>query len=98
VAAGFQHVTLVEEGEVFGDYNTSWHDRAEVVASEGFSQLVWGTPVVTRSVSINPITLAGDGTLVGSARFTVDGKATEVPLELEGDIADPGPVWRLENP
>lgn len=98
VATGFQRLSLVEEGEVFGDYETSWDDRAEVVAAEGYSQLVWGSPTVTRSVTVNPIGLANDGTSVGSARFTVDGKVTEVPLELEGNISDPGPMWRLENP
>jgi D-alanyl-D-alanine carboxypeptidase (penicillin-binding protein 5/6) len=98
VAAGFKRLTLVEEGDVLGDYQTSWDGRAEIVATKGYSQLVWGTPTVTRSITVNPIGLADDGTPVGSARFTVDGTVTEVPLELEGSIADPGPLWRLENP
>ena len=98
VAAGFQRLTLVEEGDVLGGYQTSWDGRADVVATKGYSQLVWGTPTVTRSITVNPISLADDGTPVGSARFSVDGIVTEVPLELEGSIADPGPLWRLENP
>lgn len=98
VAAGFQRISLVERGDVFGEYQTRWDARAEVVAAEEYSQLVWGSPTITRDVTVSPITLADDGTRVGSVRFTVDGKVTEVPLELEGSILDPGPWWRLENP
>jgi len=98
VASGFHHLSLVEEGEVLGEYETNWDSRAEVVAAEGYSQLVWGTPTVTRSVTVDAIGLADDGTPVGSARFSIDGKTTDVLLELEGSISDPGPIWRLENP
>jgi D-alanyl-D-alanine carboxypeptidase (penicillin-binding protein 5/6) len=98
VATGFQQLELVSEGDVVAEYHSSWDGRASAVAGEGYSQLVWGTPTIDHAVSVNPINLAADGAAVGSLRLTVDGKVTEVPLELEGSMDDPGPAWRLSNP
>lgn len=98
VAAGFQQVELVQKGDVIAEYSSSWDGRAAAVAAEGYSQLVWGAPTIERSVTVDPIGLAVDGTAVGSLRLTVDGTVTDVPLELEGSMEDPGPAWRLSNP
>ncbi|HEU4808352.1 MAG TPA: D-alanyl-D-alanine carboxypeptidase [Homoserinimonas sp.] len=98
VAAGFHQLELVRQGDVIAEYSSNWDGRAEAIAGSGYSQLVWGTPVIESSITVDRIGLAADGTPVGSLRLTVDGTVTEVPLELEGSIEDPGPLWRLGNP
>jgi D-alanyl-D-alanine carboxypeptidase (penicillin-binding protein 5/6) len=98
VAAGFHDLELVHKGQVIGEYSSIWDGRAEAIASKGHSQLVWGAPSIDSEIVVNTIGVAADGTPVGTVRFTVDGDVTEVPLELEGDIEDPGPLWRLGNP
>jgi D-alanyl-D-alanine carboxypeptidase (penicillin-binding protein 5/6) len=98
VAAGFHQLALVNEGDVLGEYHTKWDSRAEAIAAKGYSQLVWGSPVVKSALTLDRIGVTGDGSPVGSIRFTVDGVTTEVPVELEGSIEDPGPLWRLGNP
>lgn len=98
VAAGFQQLQLVQEGEVIADYATNWDGRAQAVAGAGYSQVVWGAPAVERRVELDPIGLAVDGTGVGTLTLTVDEAVTQVPLELDGAIEDPGPLWRLGNP
>ena len=98
VAAGFHQLELVREGDVIAGYTSIWDGRAEAIASAGYSQLVWGAPTIDSSITVDRIALASDGMPVGSMRFTVDGTVTEVPLELEGSIGDPGPLWRLSNP
>jgi D-alanyl-D-alanine carboxypeptidase (penicillin-binding protein 5/6) len=98
VAAGFHQLELVKAGDVVAEYSTDWGGRAEAIASKGYSALVWGSPTVDSTINVERIGLAADGSPVGSIRFTVDGAVTEVPLELEGSIQDPGPLWRLGNP
>ena len=98
VAAGFHQLELVKEGDVVAEYSTNWDTTAEAIASENYSQLVWGSPVVESRVTAERIGVTPDGSAVGSIRFTVNGAVNEVPLELEGSINDPGPFWRLGNP
>lgn len=98
VAAGFHSLELVERGDVLASYTSRWDTRADAVARDGYSQLVWGKPEITSKVAADPIGVTADGTSVGSVSFTVDGIVTEVPLELDGDLEDPGPLWRLGNP
>ncbi|MEX1077613.1 MAG: D-alanyl-D-alanine carboxypeptidase [Homoserinimonas sp.] len=98
VAAGFQQVELVRQGDVIAEYHSNWDGRAEAVASQSYSPLVWGAPTIEHRITVDPIGLAADGTPVGSIRFTINGAVAEVPLALEGSIEDPGPLWRLSNP
>ncbi|MHA6668166.1 D-alanyl-D-alanine carboxypeptidase family protein [Homoserinimonas sp. A447] len=98
VAAGFHDLELVRKGQVLADYSSVWDGRAEAIAGGGYSQLVWGAPSIESEIVVNRIGVAVDGTPVGTLRLTVNGTVTEVPLELEGDLADPGPLWRLSNP
>lgn len=98
VAAGFQDVPLVTEGDVFGHYATVWDDEAEAVASESLSELIWGDATVTASVTLKKVGLIADGSAVGQVTFRIADRTVSVPLELEGELADPGPAWRLGNP
>lgn len=98
VAAGFHDLELVRKGDVIAEYSAIWEGRAEAIASTGYSQLVWGAPSVASEIVVRDIGITADGTPVGTMRLTVAGAVTEVPLELEGDLEDPGPLWRLGNP
>lgn len=98
VESGFHEVPLAEKGEVFGSYLTEWGDRADVVAAETRSALVWGDTPVALSVHTEPVAAAHSGSRVGTATFTVGTENVEVRLELSKAISDPGPLWRLTNP
>jgi D-alanyl-D-alanine carboxypeptidase (penicillin-binding protein 5/6) len=98
VRSGFRNITLVHSGQSFGNYQTRWGTTSSVVATRGSSVVVWAGTKVASSVTIDPVALAKKGAIVGSARFTVDGKVYTVPLALTKAIADPGGWWRLTHP
>ena len=96
--AAFVQQPLTHAGDSFGSYTSRSGSSAGVVAADTTSVLIRrGTPITT-TVSMRPIGLAKKGTIVGSARFTVDGKVYSVPLKLTKSIIDPGPWWRLTHP
>lgn len=98
VAAGFQEVPLVTEGAVFGHFATPWGQTATAVAAETRSALVWGDTRISAAVTIDPVRVGGDSSPVGAVDFTVGPDTFSVPLELKGEITDPGFWWRLTNP
>ncbi|MCU1545096.1 MAG: D-alanyl-D-alanine carboxypeptidase [Homoserinimonas sp.] len=98
VADNFTEVVLAEQGDVFATYTTPWNDSATAVASEDATELVWGSPPVDGQVNAAALQLGRDGTSVGNVRFLVGDSRITVPLELEGDLEDPGIFWRLGNP
>jgi D-alanyl-D-alanine carboxypeptidase (penicillin-binding protein 5/6) len=98
VDRGFRSIDLATPGQVFGSYSTAWGDASNVVAAEGSSMLAWSELPITADIAIGDIHLATAGTEVGSVRFTVGDRTTEVPLVVEESIDDPGPWWRLGNP
>ena len=96
--AGFQAVTLVEEGQQFATYDTEWGDDSAAVAASTLSVVVWSATPITVVSSPENVQLADAGTPVGSLRFTVGDRTLEVPLELSSTIDDPGAMWRLSHP
>ena len=96
--AGFQAVTLVEEGQQFATYDTEWGDESAAVAASTLSVVVWSATPITVVSSPENVQLADAGTPVGSLRFTVGDRTLEVPLELSSTIDDPGAMWRLSHP
>jgi D-alanyl-D-alanine carboxypeptidase (penicillin-binding protein 5/6) len=94
----FVEQPLTHAGDSFGSYTSLSGQSTSVVAANTASVLIRrGTPI-TNTVSMRPIGLAKKGTIVGSAKFTVDGKVYSVPLKLTKSIVDPGPWWRLTHP
>ena len=96
--AGFQAVTLVEEGQQFATYDTEWGDESAAVAASTLSVVVWSATPITVVSSPEDVQLADAGAPVGSLRFTVGDRTLEVPLELSSTIDDPGALWRLSHP
>ena len=96
--AGFQAVTLVEEGQQFATYDTEWGDESAAVAASTLSVVVWSATPITVVSSPENVQLSDAGTPVGSLRFTVGDRTLEVPLELSSTIDDPGAMWRLSHP
>lgn len=95
---GFHEVPLVGAGDSFGSYHSEWGDNTTAVASSSASVVVWGGTPITLSVRIDPIVTGVVGQHVGTVTYTVDGKATTVPLTLDDPLEDPGPWWRLTHP
>ncbi|WP_066038815.1 D-alanyl-D-alanine carboxypeptidase family protein [Herbiconiux solani] len=100
---GFQTVDVVTQGQVLGSYTTEWGASSDVVAAETVSTAVWSQATFTPSVSLDPLTEASAGTVVGNARYevagiSVAGEELTVPLQLASDIAGPDAGWKLGNP
>ena len=98
IADGFHEVPLAEKGEVFASYSTEWGDRANAVAAESLSVLVWSDTPVSGTVDVQRLVTAARGEAIGEVIFTVGDAQLSVPLVLDADIGGPGPWWRLSHP
>lgn len=96
--AGFREVQLVADGQEFAEYDSPWGDEATAVAAESRSIVVWADTPVSVQVTTDEVRLATSGTRVGQLTFTIGNRTVVVPLELVGEIDDPGAWWRLTNP
>lgn len=96
--AGFREVQLVADGQEFAEYDSPWGDEATAVAAETRSIVVWADTPISVQVVTDDLRLATPGTTVGQLTFTIGNRTVVVPLELVGEIDDPGPWWRLTNP
>jgi len=98
VAPGFHEVTPLQAGQELASYSTPWGDTATARTTEGATVVVWSDTPVDVAVDAKSLTLADDGTTVGTAIVTAGAQRIEVPLELDGTVDDPGMWWRLEHP
>jgi D-alanyl-D-alanine carboxypeptidase (penicillin-binding protein 5/6) len=98
IEAGFHKIALVAQGDVFGSYETTWGDDADIVAGETASVFAWSQVPVTATLENTPVVEAPSGTKVGSVTYVVGATTVTVPLELRGGIAGPGGKWRLLHP
>jgi serine-type D-Ala-D-Ala carboxypeptidase (penicillin-binding protein 5/6) len=98
VDAGFQSVTLVEEGQPLATYDTAWGDASTAVAASTLSVVAWSATPIAVATSSEAVRLAEEGTEVGTLRFTVGDRTMQVPLRLDSTIDDPGAWWRLTHP
>ncbi|MDJ0348205.1 D-alanyl-D-alanine carboxypeptidase [Cryobacterium sp. PH29-G1] len=101
VKPGFHEVVLAEEGAVFGSYTTPWGDLSDIVAERAASALVWSDSPITGAVTAADVQLGRAGDEVGEVSFTIGTEApttVTVPLELQENIIDPGPAWRMGHP
>ena len=98
IAPGFHEVVAIEAGTEVATYTTPWGDTAAARTAEGATVVVWSDTPVDVAVTAQPITLAADGTGVGTAVVTAGSQRIEVPLVLDGTVDDPGAWWRLANP
>ncbi len=95
--AGFQELT-VPAGTAFGDYRTTWGDRAAAVTAADAALLVWGAETVTADVALDPVTTAASGAEVGRVVLATAHDTATVPLVLSAALDDPGAGWRWTHP
>ncbi len=97
-AAASAPITVIAAGTPYARVEAPWGDRADLVASVSRSDAAWGSEFGEASVSVDGFSTAPEGREVG--RVSVPTATGEIasPLQLTGDIRDPGPVWRLTNP
>ena len=98
VEAGFQEVPLTTKGTPYGTITTDWGTTAQLVAASTTSTLVFGQQPIAALVTTEPLTLGTMGDDVGILHITVGDNVVDVDLELDADISDPGPMWRLTHP
>lgn len=95
--AGFTEVQLVEAGDTYGSYTAPWGARADIVASESASVLVWQDAPVTVTPTASDLEFGEDGSEVGSVTFEHDGERIVVPLILEEELDGADLGWKLSN-
>ncbi|MGY4856897.1 D-alanyl-D-alanine carboxypeptidase family protein [Cryobacterium sp. AP23] len=98
VTPGFREVDLVEAGASFGTYTTPWGQSGQAVAETAASAVVWSDTPIDTVVDVEQVRLADKGDPVGSVDVTVGTQTVTVPLVLDTDITDPGPLWRWTHP
>lgn len=96
--SGFQQVPLADPSHTIATVQTPWGDSARIVPAESASVVVWAGAPITVEPVLEPVHLGSRGEDVGQLTFTAGPKIVTVPLELDSDIEDPGPWWRLTNP
>jgi D-alanyl-D-alanine carboxypeptidase (penicillin-binding protein 5/6) len=91
-------VEVIVAGTAYGSVESAWGDRAELVAAATRTDASWGAAPGAASVDVDRFTTAADGRTVGTVTVAVGEREVSSALELEGEIRDPGPIWRLTNP
>lgn len=98
VVGNFTEVEVATAGESFGDFATSWGASTTAVAAESATLLTWGAADISVEVELAEVRTGVAGEGAGTATFRAGDRSVTVPLELAGDLADPGPWWRLTHP
>jgi D-alanyl-D-alanine carboxypeptidase (penicillin-binding protein 5/6) len=98
VAPGFREVDLVQKGAAFGAYTTPWGQTGNAVADTEASAVVWSDTPISTTVDLDTVELGELGDTVGSVDVVVGTQTVTVPLVLDADITDPGPLWRWTHP
>ncbi|WP_133161166.1 D-alanyl-D-alanine carboxypeptidase family protein [Microterricola pindariensis] len=96
--AGFHTVSLTEAGQQWASYSTVWGDTATAESATSASMLVWSDTPVETALILPDVSLAADGTNLGSVTFSSGGRSATVPITLHGRLGDPGVGWKLANP
>lgn len=90
--------TVIEQGTAYASAVSPWGDRARLVATLDRSAPAFSGGIGESSVSIESFATAKRGAQLGRVSVEYEGGTASSPLELDGDIRDPGPLWRLANP
>lgn len=91
-------VTVIAAGTPYAAVRAPWGDEAELVAAVDRTDAPWGEAFGAASVTVDPFSTAPDGREVGRVAVPTATGEIASPLQLSGDIRDPGPIWRLTNP
>lgn len=98
VFAGFHTVALTTAGQQWANYSTVWGESATAESAASASFLVWSDMPITTTLELPDVSLAADGTEVGSVVYTSGSQSATVPILLKGSLTDPGMWWKLGNP
>lgn len=98
VKAGFREVPVLTEGQRLGTYTTIWGEEPSVVAGRDASVFTWSDMPIDSAITVDDLSVAEDGAVVGEARFSSGETVVTVPLALEGAIDGPDEWWRLTHP
>ena len=97
--AGVTELPVLAEGAAYATLTTAWGDSADAVVGTPKTRFGWqaATPGEAE-VDIEDVTTGRAGSKVG--RVTVDafGESVSSSLELDSNLTDPGPGWRLLHP
>lgn len=96
--AGFHDVTVVTAGESVGHVTTAWGERAEVIASETITMLVFGVTPITSTVRVTPPVMGDRGDHVGTLETSAGQRTATSPLTLKRSLSPPDLWWRLTHP
>jgi len=97
-AAASSPVPVITAGTPYASVRAAWGDRADLVASVSRTDAAWGRDFGEAAVTVEAFSTAPEGREVG--RVSVSSASGELasPLQLAGEIGDPGLIWRLTNP
>lgn len=91
-------ITVIAAGTPYARIVAPWGDRAELVAAVSRADAAWGNAFGEASVTVEKFSTAPDGREVGRVTVSTATGKLAAPLQMSGDIRDPGPIWRLANP
>jgi serine-type D-Ala-D-Ala carboxypeptidase (penicillin-binding protein 5/6) len=97
-AAASSPVAVITAGTPYASVRAPWGDRADVVASVSRTDAAWGREFGDATVTVDAFSTAPEGREVGSVSVPSANGDLASPLQLTGDISDPGPIWRLTHP
>ncbi|HEY6800605.1 MAG TPA: hypothetical protein VI121_08185, partial [Agromyces sp.] len=69
-----------------------------LVASVSRTDAAWGREFGEAAVTVEAFSTAPEGREVGRVSVSSAGGELASPLQLAGEIGDPGLIWRLTNP
>lgn len=89
---------VITAGSSYATVRTAWGDQAELVAVSSRTASEWGAVPGAPELELEPITTASSGAKLGRVTVPVAGAELSSVLELDGELSDPGPLWRLSHP
>lgn len=91
-------VEIIAAGTSYGEVESAWGDRAQLIAAAGRTDAAFGAAPDAATVDVEPFTTAAAGRQVGTVTVRLGERDISSALELDGAIRDPGPIWRLTHP
>ncbi|GAA1061215.1 hypothetical protein [Agromyces bracchium] len=96
--AASEPIEVIVAGASYGEVTSAWGDRARLIATAGRTDAAFGAIAEDASVAVEPFTTSPAGRQVGTVTVAIGEREVSSALELDGAIADPGPIWRLTHP
>lgn len=91
-------VEIIAAGTSYGEVESAWGDRAQLIAAAGRTDAAFGAAPDAATVDVEPFTTAAAGRQVGTVTVRLGERDISSALELDSAIRDPGPIWRLTHP